>query len=68
MITRLQARSAQPADLVAPPTADPPGGLTNFRQASAGVNEYSDEGGPSSSFADGGFSDSGYSLSRCKDR
>ena len=68
MRTRLQARSAQPAGLVTPPRAYPPGNLENFRQASAGVNEQNEERGPSNSFADGGFSDSGYSISRCKDR
>ena len=60
MRTRLQARSAQPADSVTPPRAHPPGGLGNFRQASAGVNEQNEERGPSNSFADGNFSDSGY--------
>ena len=50
MRTRLQAQSVQPADLVTPPRVNSPGGLINFRQASAGVNEYGEDGGPSTSF------------------
>ena len=68
MKTRSQAKSVQPTDIVTPPRAHSPGGLENFRQALAGVNEYHEEGGPSISFAEGNFSNSGYSFSKCKDR
>ena len=68
MITRLQAKSVQPTDSVTLPRAYPPGGLTNFQQALAGVNERNEDEGPSNSFAEGNFSDSGYVISRCKDK
>ena len=68
MKTRSQAKSVQPTGIVTPPRANNPGGLINFRHVSAGVNECNEDGGPSSSFADGDFSDSGYSISKCNRR
>ena len=50
-----------------PPRAHPPGGLENFWQTSAGVNNYNEDGGPSVLFAEGNFSNSGYAISKCKD-
>ena len=58
MRTRSQTRSEQPTGLVTLPRAQTPGGLRNFRQASACVNEYNEDGGPSALFADGNFSNS----------
>ena len=50
-----------------PPRPERPCGLINFQKVLSAVNEHGEDGGPSASFADGNFSDSGYSLPRCKD-
>ena len=68
MRTRLQARPVQSTDLVTLPRAQPPGGLENFWQASAGVSDYKEEEGPSVSFAERNFLNSRYTMSKCKDK
>ena len=66
MRTRLKAKSVQNRDLVTPSSDPSPSALINFQQALVSLNEHGVDGGPSASIADGIFSDSGCSTSRCK--
>lgn len=57
MRNRSPGTSRQLTDLVTsqPSRAQSPGGLINFQQAFADVNEYGEDWGPSTSFTDGNF-------------
>ena len=65
MGTRLRAKPMQPIDFVTHSRAGSSVSLINFRQAAAGKNEHGQDGSPSASFANGSFSRSKYSISRC---
>ena len=64
MGTRLRAKPMQPIDFVTHSRAGSSVSLINFRQAAAGKNEHGEDGSPAS-FANGSFSRSKYSKSRC---
>ena len=70
VLTRLQARSAQPADLVTSPREEGihPGRLSDSRQGKAVVVSESDVGGPSTGTANGNHSTERFETIFCKDR
>ena len=68
MQTRSQARSAQTADLVTSPRANPPRRILRSRQGNAGVVVNPGDGGPSFIAAVGTVSDTGLSFACCNDR
>ena len=65
--TRLQARSAQTADLVTSPRASPPRRMIRSRQGNADVIVNSDEGGPSFIVTVGRTSETRLKFGSCKD-
>ena len=65
--TRSQARSAQTADLVTSPRANPPRRILRSRQGNAGVVVSPGDGGPSIITALGTSSDSNLAFAICKD-
>ena len=66
--TRSQACSAQPAEQVTSPRADPPRRVLRSRQGNAGVIVNLDDGGTSFIVALGDASTTGFTISRCKDK
>ena len=66
--TRSQTRSAQTADLVTSPRADPPRRILRSRQGNAGVVVNRDDGGPSFIAAVGRASEHGLTFGSCKDK
>ena len=66
--TRSQTRSAQTADLVTSPRADPPRRILRSRQGNAGVVVNRDDGGPSFIAAVGRVSEHGLTFGSCKDK
>ena len=66
--TRLPACSAQPAEQVTSPRADPPRRVLRSRQGQAGVIMNTDGGSTSFIVALGQASAASFSLSRCKDK
>ena len=70
VLTRLQARSAQPADLVTSPREEVihPGRLSDSRQGKAVVVSGADVGGPSTDTANGNHSTECFVTIFCKDR
>ena len=66
--TRLQACSAQPAEQVTSPRANPPRRVLRSRQGNAGVIVNTGEGSTSFIVARGDASDTSFSISRCKDK
>ena len=66
--TRSQACSAQPAEQVTSPRANPPRRVLRSRQGNAGVIVNLGEGSTSFIVARGDASDTSFSISRCKDK
>ena len=66
--TRLQACSVQPTEQVTSPRANPPRRVLRSRQGNAGVIVNLGEGSTSFIVARGDASDTGFSISRCKDK
>ena len=66
-LTRLQARSAQSADLVTSPRVNTPRRILRSRQGNAGVVVNTGDGGPSFIAAVGTVSSSDLTFLGCKD-
>ena len=66
--TRSQACSVQPTEQVTSPRADPPRRVLRSRQGNAGVIMNMGEGSTSFIVARGDASDTGFTISHCKDK